>query len=66
MIDTDIVGMGWVSIKPSKFNIRPKKDKTSTCQLEIDVPSYHDLDRPKDEKENSRIAPLRILSFDIE
>ena len=66
MIDNDIVGMGWVSLKPWKFTVRSKKEKISTCQLEIDVPNYHDLDRPKGEKENSRIAPLRILSFDIE
>ncbi|CAI2375632.1 unnamed protein product [Moneuplotes crassus] len=66
MVNTDIVGMGWILIKTDKYAIRSSKEKISSCQLEIDVHSYHDLRSLQSDRENSKIAPLRILSFDIE
>ncbi|KAJ6624961.1 DNA polymerase family B-domain-containing protein [Mycena sp. CBHHK59/15] len=50
MIDTKVVGMNWIEVPAKKYSILSGKSKKSHCQLEISV----------------SIAPLRILSFDIE
>lgn len=44
MIDTHLVGMGWVTIKPKKFVVWDEKEKISHCQLEIDVMDYNDME----------------------
>ncbi|KDQ18974.1 hypothetical protein BOTBODRAFT_28455 [Botryobasidium botryosum FD-172 SS1] len=67
MIDTKIVGMNWIEIPGGKYKRRPygTNKPTSNCQLEIDV-KCDDLISHVPEGEWSAIAPLRILSFDIE
>jgi DNA polymerase delta subunit 1 len=62
MIDTDIVGMGWVRLKAGKY--KNSTNPLSTCQLEIEV-DYRDLENLSLDTHSS-IAPLRVLSFDIE
>ncbi|RIA89336.1 DNA polymerase family B-domain-containing protein [Glomus cerebriforme] len=57
MIDCKVTGANWIELPPKSYSLRTKK--TSTCQLEIDI------NHPP-EGEWSKIAPLRILSFDIE
>ncbi|KAG9119515.1 DNA-directed DNA polymerase delta, partial [Ceratobasidium sp. 392] len=65
MIDTHIVGMNWVEVPAGSYDMRASSYKVSTCQLEFDV-RYDALLSHAPEGEWSKIAPLRILSFDIE
>ncbi|KAK4054869.1 DNA-directed DNA polymerase delta [Microbotryomycetes sp. JL201] len=65
MIDHAIVGMNWIEVPKGSYQIRSEKEKLSTCQLEIEV-AHHHLISHAPEGEWSKVAPLRILSFDIE
>ena len=67
MIDNKLVGMSWVRLPASTFRLRPKNSKRCTSQLEIDILDYRNLQSMKcSEGKYQKIAPLRILSFDIE
>lgn len=63
MIDRDISGVSWVQI-PAKKWIKTNP-LISTCQIEADC-YYEDLISHKPDGEWIKVAPLRILSFDIE
>lgn len=63
MVDTGLVGCGWVSLKAGKYEVR--RDRSSLCQIEVDI-GYTDLVCYPPEEEWQAIGPLRILSFDIE
>ena len=65
MIDNDIVGMQWIQIPKGKYILRAKHTYQSTCQFEFDVLNFLDVE-PIPLEVESKIAPLRILSFDIE
>ncbi|KAJ7035657.1 DNA polymerase family B-domain-containing protein [Mycena alexandri] len=65
MIDTKVVGMNWIEVPAKKYAMLTGKDKKSHCQLEISV-RYDDFISHAPEGDWSSIAPLRILSFDIE
>ncbi|KAM5131970.1 DNA polymerase delta catalytic subunit [Mantella aurantiaca] len=75
MVDNDIVGCNWIELPAGKYRIRKEspgeelaKDspsKVSLAQLEIDI-SWADLKSHPAEGEWQKIAPLRVLSFDIE
>ena len=65
MIDTGVTGMSWVEVPPSKYHLVPQKDRHSNCQIEAHV-HYRDLVAHNNEGEWAKMAPLRILSFDIE
>ncbi|KAK4999784.1 DNA-directed DNA polymerase delta [Elasticomyces elasticus] len=65
MIDTKISGMSWVEVPPAKYHMIPLKDRHSNCQIEAYV-HYRDLAAHPAEGEWAKMAPLRILSFDIE
>ncbi|KAK2465669.1 hypothetical protein APHAL10511_002213 [Amanita phalloides] len=65
MIDTKLVGMNWIQVPAGKYKIVSEKSKKSHCQLEITM-RYDALISHPPEGEWSKIAPLRILSFDIE
>ena len=64
MVDNQINGMSWIGVNADKYIMRDEKDKVSTCQIEIDVIDYREIFEILKPKAN--IAPLRILSFDIE
>ena len=67
MIDNGVVGMSWIEIKRDTYSIRSPKQHGTTCQIEVDVPNFRSLKCHKTcEGEFSKIAPMRILSFDIE
>lgn len=67
MIDNEMVGMSWVDVLAGTYVVRPRSHKKTTNQLEIDVYDYNQLVfHKKCEGPQARIAPLRILSFDIE
>ncbi|KAI0713808.1 delta DNA polymerase [Earliella scabrosa] len=65
MIDTKVVGMNWIEISGGKYTLLSEKDKRSHCQIELNVRWNHFVSHAP-EGEWSKIAPLRILSFDIE
>lgn len=69
MVDTSVVGCSWIELPPGKWKIRGKHNhylpQTSRCQLEVDV-AWDAFISHAPEGEWSKVAPFRILSFDIE
>ncbi|ESZ94847.1 DNA polymerase delta catalytic subunit [Sclerotinia borealis F-4128] len=65
MVDVKIHGMSWVEVEAKKYEIVPEHNRQSNCQIEAAV-TYRDLIAHKPEGEWAKMAPLRILSFDIE
>ncbi|KAL6854234.1 DNA polymerase family B domain-containing protein [Trichoderma novae-zelandiae] len=65
MVDCKIQGMSWVEAPAGTYKMIPEHSKQSNCQIEAEV-SYIDLIAHKPEGEWAKMAPLRILSFDIE
>ncbi|XP_061892445.1 DNA polymerase delta catalytic subunit [Entelurus aequoreus] len=75
MVDCDIVGCCWIELPKSKYRVREERSpgdtepygpgKVSLCQYEVDVAWTHLTSHPA-EGDWQRIAPLRVLSFDIE
>lgn len=57
--------MSWVEAPKSKYHILPYRDRHSNCQIEAHV-HYRDLIAHPSDGEWTKMAPLRILSFDIE
>lgn len=62
MVDTGMVGGGWIELAANQY--RRVSNPISHCQIEVDV-AYTKL-RCFGIEEKSEIAPLRVLSFDIE
>ncbi|KAF2102393.1 catalytic subunit DNA polymeras-like protein delta [Rhizodiscina lignyota] len=65
MVDTKIAGMSWVSVDKTKYRMINARERQSNCQIEAYV-HYKDLIAHPIDGEWSKIAPLRVLSFDIE
>ena len=65
MIDTRISGMSWVQAPAKKYTMIPERDRQSNCQIEAEV-YWKDLISYPADGEWAKMAPLRILSFDIE
>merc|ERR1712223_1042568 len=75
MADTNVVGCNWIGLPKTKYRVRSEekdsnpiesnKGLMSRCQIEVDV-SWEDFISHDPEGEWSTIAPIRILSFDIE
>ncbi|KAG8882581.1 DNA-directed DNA polymerase delta [Tulasnella sp. 331] len=65
MVDRQVIGMNWIEVPANKYALRTTKGKTSSCQIEFDV-RYDQFISHAAEGEWSKMAPLRILSFDIE
>ncbi len=57
--------MSWVEAPQSKYHMIPHRDRHSNCQIEAYV-HYRDLIAHNNDGEWAKMAPLRILSFDIE
>ncbi|KDN38570.1 hypothetical protein K437DRAFT_259358 [Tilletiaria anomala UBC 951] len=65
MIDHQIVGMNWIEIPAGEYTVRKGASKVSLVQIEVDC--QHDkLISHSPDGDWSKVAPLRILSFDIE
>uniref|UniRef100_A0A8C2XJA7 DNA polymerase n=1 Tax=Cyclopterus lumpus TaxID=8103 RepID=A0A8C2XJA7_CYCLU len=58
MVDSDVVGCCWIELPKNKYRV-------SLCQYEVDVGWTDFISHPA-EGDWQRIAPLRVLSFDIE
>ncbi|KAI1005980.1 DNA polymerase delta catalytic subunit [Podosphaera aphanis] len=65
MIDCKILGMSWVEVPAKSYKMIPQRQRQSNCQIEA-VVSYRHLIAHKPEGVWAKMAPLRILSFDIE
>lgn len=63
MVDCDIVGGNWLEVPAGKYKKTVKN--MSYCQLEFDC-LYSEVISHAPEGEFSKMAPFRILSFDIE
>ena len=57
--------MSWVEVPAKSYSMIPQHHRQSNCQIEAEV-TYRDLIAHKPEGEWAKMAPLRILSFDIE
>ncbi len=57
--------MSWVEVPHSKYHMISQRDRHSNCQIEAYV-HYRDLIAHSNDGEWAKMAPLRILSFDIE
>ncbi|RHZ51263.1 hypothetical protein Glove_481g91 [Diversispora epigaea] len=65
MIDCKVTGANWIEIPPKKYRIIPLNERDSHCQIEL-VTCFDQIISHTPDGEWSKIAPLRILSFDIE
>lgn len=68
MVDTFVVGCSWIELPAGKWFLRSKDSQTrieSRCQIEVDV-AWNAFLAHQPEGEWSKVAPIRILSFDIE
>jgi len=57
----DVNAAGWVKIPGGKYTVNRNNDKTSTCQIDVDI-HYDSIEFV----ENNNISPMLIASFDIE
>ncbi|KAJ3374817.1 DNA-directed DNA polymerase delta [Allomyces arbusculus] len=65
MIDADIAGMAWLELRRGTYQLRTGAHRETTAQIEVDVLASNVIaHEPVDEW--AAMAPLRILSFDIE
>lgn len=64
MIDNGIVGMSWLTLPKSKYKKR-YINKISTAQIEVEISFRHVLSHAP-EGQYAKIAPIRVLSIDIE
>jgi len=65
MADSKVVGCNWIELPPGVWKQRAPKEYKSRAQVEVDV-AWDQLISHAPEGEWSTVAPLRILSFDIE
>ncbi|KAF8542192.1 DNA polymerase delta catalytic subunit [Trichophaea hybrida] len=65
MVDTKVSGMSWIEAPAGAYELLSSNDLVSTCQIEAQV-SYKNLIAHSTDGEYAKMAPLRILSFDIE
>ena len=57
--------MSWVEVPQSKYTLMEEKDRVSNCQIEAEA-HFRDMIAHSNDGEWVKMAPLRILSFDIE
>lgn len=66
MVDTKVVGCNWIELPAGKYTVRTlAKDQQSRCQYEVDI-NWKEFVSFAPEDEWSKVAPFRVLSFDIE
>eukprot|EP01035_Chromulina_nebulosa_P020984 gene20984-27193_t len=63
--DNNINGCDWIEFKPNTYTVRSPNERISRCDIETDI-IYNSLIVHASEGNWSTIAPMRILSFDIE
>jgi len=63
MVDQKIKGASWITLPKGKWGPREKIETTCSIECTID---YKDIIAHEPEEDWAKIAPLRILSYDIE
>lgn len=66
MVDNYVVGCNWLEFPAGTYSIRNSEWKDSLCQYELDIVYTSIISHQPKTARWSRIAPLRIFSFDIE
>lgn len=65
MIDCDIAGASWLELPAGAYAVRDSRSTSTSAQLEVDI-TFNHLRAHAPEGPWQRIAPFRVLSFDIE
>ncbi|CEL92970.1 unnamed protein product [Vitrella brassicaformis CCMP3155] len=65
MIDNGVTGGCWVEVPAGSYQVRSHATTVGLCQIEVDLP-YTDLVSLPTDGDYMKLAPLRVLSFDIE
>jgi DNA polymerase delta subunit 1 len=65
MVDLGLQGAGWAQLGAGRYRVRAPEERVSTCQLEVDVVA-RDVEALPAKGRWLKIAPIRVLSFDIE
>ncbi|XP_014256451.1 DNA polymerase delta catalytic subunit isoform X2 [Cimex lectularius] len=68
MVDCNITGCNWIELPPNTWTQRKPGSQfqpVSRCQIEVDI-AFNKLVSHEPEGEWAKVAPFRILSFDIE
>ncbi len=65
MADSHMVGCNWLELPAGKYRVRDASERKSRAQLEVDV-AWNEITSHPAEGDWQHIAPLRVLSFDIE
>lgn len=60
-----VVGMSWIECPGGAYNLKPSANRVSKAQFEFDI-HHKDIIAHSADGEWQKMAPLRILSFDIE
>lgn len=65
MVDTKMSGGSWIELPPEKYAIKPNASKMTRSQLEVEI-AWSDIIVHESQGQWNKMAPLRVLSFDIE
>ena len=65
MVDVGLTGGGWLTLPAGSYEMRKESAMVSRCQLEVDV-DYRAVESHESEGEWINVAPLRLMSVDIE
>jgi len=66
MVDQEIGGASWLELPAGKYFLVDADRRESNCTIEAEISYEYLIAHPVDDEKWSHIAPLRILSFDIE
>ena len=66
MIDKGLAGNSWLTVPAHKHSLTKRSSSVSNCTFELDVLEEEIIGHHPSDKAYSVIAPMRILSFDIE
>lgn len=66
MVDARLTGMCWVRLAGGSYRAAPAGQAASTCQWEVHADDWRTPQGLPSEGEFATLAPLRVLSFDIE
>ncbi|KAJ7583225.1 ribonuclease H-like domain-containing protein [Mycena floridula] len=65
MSDFKLAGMSWMEIPANRYVVKPQSEQITSCVLEVEI-KYDDSLTLFKSSQSYKVAPLRILSFDIE
>jgi hypothetical protein len=65
MIDRGIHGCQWIHLDPDAYEVVPFRDCQSTAQIEVHIKKHTGI-RALAVEERGDIAPMRIMSYDLE